>query len=450
MSTQLQSMHDTIVARATPPGIGGIVVVRLSGPRAREIGRAIAGGNGRRSHQLARATLRDSRGDILDEGMIVEMHGPGSFTGEDVVELHLHGAPVVVDAVMRRTQELGARLAAAGEFSLRGFLHGRMTLDQAEAVSDLVAARSDAERRLAAANVAGGLRTKLEECLEIAETVLADWRAALDFPEYPTGEGLVRKHWIRLDEIDCIIQTLLSSADSQVSRPLRVVLAGAPNVGKSTLLNAWAGRQRVLVDPQPGTTRDPIEVELHDGARLWTVCDTAGIRTDARGVEARGIELARSQMAAADRVVWLVDATQPVWAAADTAVDAVVVNKIDLASGGELAALRETAAERAVDVVGWISAKTGEGIAELRANMIDTDGGADASDAILVRERHQAALRRAAAALQQVRQCHGSGLNLDVMAIELEGVTSSLGDILGRNIDVEVLDKIFADFCIGK
>lgn len=446
---------DTIVACATPSGEGAVAVVRLSGPQAEEILVGLLGRQPRAaSHQLRLGTLRDGHGQVLDRALYVLMRAPASYTGEHVVELHVHGSRVVVESVLARAQELGARLAEPGEFTLRAFLNGRMTLAQAEAVADLISASSDGQSRLATRHLQGEVSGKVGELLSALEGVLTDLRAALDFPEYPTGDGLEPKHLDTVDEVRRQVERMVEHARVDLHRRRRVVLCGAPNAGKSTLLNALAGSRRVLVHPQPGTTRDPVEVEIGRGTQRWTVVDTAGLRDESGGLEpggleAAGIALTREQMATADVVVWLVDPTAPVWPAEGEA-DVVVGSKSDLISMSQRRELERVAQERNTPIACWIAAEREQPV-ELRAKLEQRlDPPVPEGEVVVVRRRHVAALQSCAGALRRLQEAAAGGMTQDVLAMELEDACGALGGILGRDVDAEVLDRIFSEFCIGK
>ncbi len=456
MTGTVDSIADTIVARATPPGEGGIAVVRLSGPKARAIACVVAPRSSPvRSHQMVRAAVRGAQDELIDDALVVEMHAPRSYTGEDVVELHLHGSRVVVAAVIEACLRVGARLARPGEYTLRAFLHGRIDLAQAEAVGDLIASTNDRQRVIAAGHLEGTLSKAVGDLLETLEGVLADCRAALDFPEYNTGTGFGEGHLRTLEDIRCNIQELIDNARLRARTGLQVVLCGAPNAGKSTLINAWAGGERVLVDVEPGTTRDPIEVEMtgFSNSVRWSVCDTAGVRDNATGVEARGIEMSRDRIRNADVALWLVASDSPTWPTPDLNVMGVeiVLSKIDLVDESIQVGLEQEAVRRGLRSVGSVSAKTGVGVDELRQRLVErVDAPVREDVAVVVRQRHLEALKRASAALARVRNAFDEGLTLDVMTLEVEQATYTLGEILGRNVDTEVLDKIFSQFCIGK
>jgi tRNA modification GTPase len=444
------SLDETIAACATAPGAGGIAIVRISGKMARQIGRTLAPRRGEAtSHQMRYCRIRNQKGETLDHGMVVEMHAPKSYTGEDVVELHLHGAPTVVQAVIECCLRLGARLAQPGEFTLRAFLNGRMDLAQAEAVLELIASHNEAQRKVAAAHLQGDLSIKIVEIIEHLESVLVAWQASLDFPEQIVGQGDTPEQWSEVERQRCKIQSVLENSRPDWFEPRRLVLCGAPNSGKSTLLNVLCGQERVLVDAEPGTTRDPIEVEMAGSAVRWSVLDTAGIRSDAVGVEARGIEMTRQRVHTANLALWLVAADVVAWPEPELTAE-VVGSKSDLADRRQKAEVEAEAQRRHMQFWGWVSGKTGEGVEALRTKvMAHWSADSQGSEAMVVRGRHIEALRQASEALDRAIAGRGER-TLDVLAMDVEEATVVLGTIVGRNVDVEVLDKIFAEFCLGK
>jgi tRNA modification GTPase len=447
------SLDDTIVAPATAAGEAAVAIVRLSGPRARAIGEAVAPPRReRRSHRFYRARLEAADGSTLDEGLVVEMHAPHSYTGEDVVELHTHGAPVVVEAVLAACLAAGARLAEAGEYTARAFLRGRLDLAQAEAVGDLIAASGLAQQRIATAQLEGSLSRAVSDLVTELEGVLAAFRAVLDFPEQVTDpDRLVSEQAAPLAHARVQLGALVEQARLDLGRRRHVVLSGAPNAGKSSLLNALVGERRVLVHATPGTTRDPVEVELAVGIARLSVWDTAGLRPEAEGLERDGIELAWERVARADLVLWLLAAETPLWPSPELAPRAIVVgSKADLVSAARRAELETEAAARGQRVWGWVSSRSGEGVSRLRAWLGEVAPLAAASGVVVVRERHLEALRLAGEALGRSSAGLTDGLTLDVLAVEVEEATRQLGHILGRDVELEVLDRIFADFCLGK
>lgn len=445
------STNDTIVARATGSGVGAICIVRLSGPQAIEIAQRLTPrAAGRASHHFSLALVEDEEGALVDEAMVVEMHRPRSYTGEDTVEFHLHGAPHIAEKVIGLCQSQGARLAGPGEYTLRAFLNNRLDLAQAEAVGELISARNDAQRQVAVSQLKGGLSREIEGFQGTIEGILARVRAALDFPEYPTGDGIEEGDLSTLQEIQASIKRIVGNARCDLQRGRRIALCGAPNVGKSSLLNRWAGEERVLVDSTPGTTRDPVEVELGRGLQRWFVWDTAGMRDEAVGLEERGIHMARERAYSADEVLWLVSGVDPVWPNIDRPVW-LVGSKADLLSDAEKREVEASARERRLEWRGWVSSVSGEGVEALRAQFeehLDPEVGTD--EVVVVKQRHVSALEEALAAFIRLEQALGDGMSLDILSMELEDVVRHLGSILGKDIDAAVLDRIFADFCIGK
>ncbi|HSI04719.1 MAG: tRNA modification GTPase [Myxococcota bacterium] len=449
MQAPIATLNDTIVAPATAPGEAAVAIVRLSGRLALEIGQILAPGK-RRSHVMHRATIVDGDGGKLDDALVCEMHAPRSYTGEPVVELHLHGARFLVESVVARSCELGARPAEPGEFTLRAFLHGRMDLTQAEAVADVLSAANAKQLGHAQAQLEGALSKRAVAMLTALEEVVAEGRASFDFPEYDTGAGLAAEHLEVVAGLVKDLHVLIEGARPEAKKARTVVLCGAPNVGKSSLLNAWSGSERVLVDDAPGTTRDPIEVEMTEGLQRWSVWDTAGFREEAVGLEARGIALALERARTADLAVWVVAPDAPVWPPAGLDVR-VIGGKADQASVSRRTMLESDADKRGFVWLGWVSTRTGEGVEALRARL---SRGADNDDRaghiIVVRERQVTELKDAAQALEQALNECRAGATVDVVVSLLEAGAFALGRLLGRNVDAAVLDRVFADFCIGK
>ena len=441
---------DTIAAIATPPGRGGIGVVRLSGPRAFAIAADLAGP----LPAPRRAVLRDFReadGTVIDSGLLLCFPAPRSFTGEDVVELQGHGGPVVMDMLLARCLALGARLARPGEFSERAFLNDRLDLAQAEAIADLIDAGSRQAARAAQRSLQGAFSQAVEGLVD-ALTELRVWvEAALDFPEeeidFLADEGLAA----RLAGLRARLAEVQRRAreGSRLREGLQLVIAGRPNAGKSSLLNLLAGRDAAIVTHIPGTTRDLLREAIQlDGLPLHVV-DTAGLREAGDPVEAEGIRRAWQELTRADLVLHVVDAAVG-WQEEDAAIVARlprdvpalrVYNKIDLT--GEAPGGRDGAV--------YLSAQSGAGLEALHAAIkaaIDFHGAGE--DVILARRRHLDALARAGQALAraeaQLRE-HQAG---ELLAEELRLAQEALGEITGRVSADELLGRIFSSFCIGK
>lgn len=442
---------DVIAAIATAPGRGGIGVVRVSGRGLRPFVLALAG----RDPVPRQATLtrfHDRDGTALDEGLLLFFPAPHSFTGEDVVELQGHGGPVVLRLLLERCLELGARLARPGEFTQRAFLNGRMDLAQAEAVADLIDASTAQAARSAVRSLGGAFSRHIASlCDELIDLRMLV-EATLDFPEEEI-EFLERaRAFERLDSISAHLQTILETArqGALLRDGMRVVLAGQPNVGKSSLLNALAGEDRAIVTEVAGTTRDVLrEVIQVEGIPLHII-DTAGLRDTDDPVERIGVERTWREIERADVVLLLVDATcgeSP----ADEEIDARlpagiprvrVLNKVDLLGEGPL---RES---RSGSVVLKLSARTGAGVDLLRSELLSIAGWHQAGeDVFIARERHLIALRSAAVHVARAREL---AVALDLFAEELRLAQEALREITGEFTPDDLLGVIFSRFCIGK
>ena len=432
---------DTIAAIATPPGRGGIGVVRVSGAQAPAIASRVLGVVPEPRH-ATHAVFRDARGEILDEGIALYFPAPHSYTGEAVLELQGHGGPVVMQALLGACLDAGARLAEPGEFTRRAFLKGKLDLAQAEAVADLI----DAASREAARSALRSLSGEFSAAIRALQSRLIELRtlteAMLDFPE----EEVDRLHRdaaaARLVEVRRALDDVLSKSrqGSLLRAGIHVVLAGRPNVGKSSLLNRLAGEERAIVTPVPGTTRDalrePIQIE---GVPLVMV-DTAGLRASADIVERLGIERAERELERADVVLAVFDATQQkdeLESLPGAALRIEVFNKIDLVPG-----FRPPAGALAV------SAKTGSGLERLRKAILEAAGWTSAGESVfLARERH---LRALELAREHLAAAAGESLRWEFFAEELRLAHAALGSITGEFSADDLLGEIFARFCIGK
>ena len=451
--------HDTIVAVATPPGRGGIGIVRLSGPRARQIGERIAGRRlrPRRAHH---AVFRDGAGAALDDGIALAFAGPASYTGEDVVELQGHGGPAVLERVLAACTELGARPARPGEFSERAYLNGRMDLAQAEAVADLIDAASSEAARAALRTLQGAFSASVRGLMD-ALTELRVWvEAAIDFPDEDVdfiADGDVKG---RVAAIATELAAVRSEARRGVllAEGMTLVLAGAPNAGKSSLLNALARRETAIVTEIPGTTRDVLRERIDLGGMPVHVVDTAGLRRTEDLVEAEGVRRARSEIERADALLYLVDAgagaaPPPDREALRAAVGVplprhvlVLRNKIDLLAG-------ETPRLDRDEVLPVLSLSVREGAGlDLLVRELERLAGFDAGEgsSFTARARHLAALDAARRALDDAAAtllASGAG---DLVAEDLRRAQEALGTIVGEITPDELLGEIFAGFCIGK
>ncbi|MCK8515254.1 tRNA uridine-5-carboxymethylaminomethyl(34) synthesis GTPase MnmE [Methylonatrum kenyense] len=449
----MQPLPDTICAIATPPGRGGIGVVRLSGPEAGRYASRVAG----RLPEPRRAVFRqftDAGGQSLDQGLLLWLPGPGSFTGEDVVEFHGHGGPVVLDRLMRRLTELGARPARPGEFSERAFLNGRLDLAQAEAIADLIAAGSEQGARAAMRSMSGEFSRRVTALLQALTELRVHVEAAIDFPEeeidfLADGEVAAKLRAVRT-ELDVVLAT---ARQGQILRDgMTVVIAGPPNAGKSSLLNQLAGSDSAIVTAIAGTTRDVLREQIQIDGMPLHIIDTAGLRDSDDPVEQEGVRRARQAMQSADRILLVVEDAVGVGlveqaSLADLPEDlpvTVVRNKIDLS--GRVPGVEEVAGKPEIR----LSALTGAGVDLLRQHLKQAIGFSGGEDGFIARRRHLDALRRTAEHLSAAHeQLHAAAAG-ELMAEELRQAQQHLGAITGAFSSEDLLGEIFSSFCIGK
>jgi len=458
---------DTIAAIATPPGVGGIGIVRISGPDALSIlsrlFRPRHPSRFPRSHHLSYGTLVRADGRLLDEVLAVYMKGPATYTREDVVEIHSHGSWLVLRMILAEVLATGARPAEPGEFTKRAFLAGRIDLTRAEAVMELLAARSEAGAHLAVSQMQGALAGRVEKVREALVRQRAVMEVAIDFPDEDVEilDGTALLQALEQEVLEPLRDLIRMADQGRLLRDgVQVVIAGRPNVGKSSLLNGLLREERALVTSVPGTTRDTIEETVLIGSVPVHLVDTAGIRDDDRDqVERLGIERARSKMAQADLILFLVDAAAGVgrgdrelYRDVQNRKHLLVVNKVDLlAREDEVKGLDLLGGDREII---HISARTGEGLEELRQAMIRqicTDGQ-ELADAIACAPnvRHKVSLQAALHACERLAAALTAGEPADLLAIEVQEALDHLGEIVGLTTPEDVLDRIFAEFCIGK
>jgi len=445
---------ETIAAIATAPGRGGIGIVRVSGRGCRSIAEALLGRVPEpRVAELHR--FRDAAGEPIDEGLALYFPGPASFTGEDVLELQGHGGPVVMDLLLRRVLELGARAAEPGEFTQRAFLNDKLDLAQAEAVADLIDSGSAQAARAALRSLQGEFSSQVHDLAE-AVLELRMWvEAAIDFPEEEVDFLGDRALNARLEFIRHRFAGLAETArqGALLRDGLTLVIAGRPNAGKSSLLNRLAGYDAAIVTPVPGTTRDVLRERIEiDGLPLH-VLDTAGLRESPDEVEAEGIRRAHRELTRADRVLYVVDAAD---AAAVDSLEAdlaglptdaprtVVLNKIDRL--GRAPRIDTGDAPRV-----HLSAATGAGLDLLRNHLKDCVGFHPAGTGVLsARARHLDALRRARAHVEEAYRLLTERHAGELVAQELTDAQKQLGEITGEVTSDDLLGRIFSSFCIGK
>ena len=450
------TQSDIIAAIATPPGRGGIGIVRVSGPDLTAIVGAIVGGP-LAPRVATSAAFRGGDGNTLDQGIALFFAAPASYTGEDVLELQGHGGPAVLALVLKRCLDLGARLAEPGEFTQRAFLNDKIDLAQAEAVADLISATTAAGARAATRSLVGEFSREVHALVDALVELRVFIEATLDFPEddvaFVHAAGVAGKIERQQQALDRLLGR--SRQGRMLLEGLQVVLIGQPNVGKSSLLNQLVGEDRAIVTPVAGTTRDAVRGSVEvDGIPLHII-DTAGLRETSDDVEQVGIERTWSEIKRADFALIVTDARTPLHAA-DLAIvgklDAtlprlVVRNKIDLAH----IEARLITSEGMTEI--WLSAKTGSGVELLRRAILEAAGAGESThDAFLARERHLRALgaAREHLALALTHLAPLSAPALELCAEELRQAHAALGEITGAHTADELLGAIFSRFCIGK
>lgn len=453
------SHNDTIIAQATPPGRGGVGILRISGPQAANVANALLG-KLPKPRYADYLPFYDANGRVLDQGIALWFPGPHSFTGEDVLELQGHGGPVVLDLLLKRITELPhLRIARPGEFSERAFLNDKLDLAQAEAIADLIDASSEQAARSALNSLQGAFSERINHLVEALTNLRIYVEAAIDFPDEEID-------FLSDGKIEAQLNAVIGSVDevrgearqgSLLREGMKVVIAGRPNAGKSSLLNALAGRDAAIVTDIAGTTRDVLREHIHlDGMPLHII-DTAGLREASDEVERIGIERAWNEIENADRVLFMVDGTTTqetdpaaIWPDFIARLPAhlpitVVRNKADMT--GEALGMES----RDQHTLIRLSARTGAGVDLLRAHLKQSMGfEASLEGGFLARRRHLQALEQAANHLEQGKQQLLGPMAGELLAEELRLAQLSLSEITGAFSSDDLLGRIFSSFCIGK
>jgi tRNA modification GTPase len=466
--------QDTICAIATPVGEGGIGILRVSGEKAVEIaahivrlrtGRPLASLQSRRLYHadiVEAGATDEGKAGALDEALVVVMRAPRSYTGEDTVEVHCHGGPFVLQTVSEALVRLGARLAEPGEFTKRAFLNGRLDLTQAEAVLDTIRAKTAGALRMAQAQLRGTLSKELDRLREGLIGTLAHVEAGIDFTEedlaFIAADELISGLERALAEIAKLVE---SGREGRILREgVTAAIIGRPNVGKSSLLNALLSADRAIVTPIPGTTRDVLEEVANIRGVAVRLLDTAGLRETEDPIEQEGVRRSKAAGDGADLLLIVLDGSVPLSPADREFLSRnrekkwlLVVNKADLPGGFDLAEIGvEEHDPRGTSVV-RISAKTGQGLDDLRdrikAVTLETDFE-PGERAAITRLRHQVALARVSQALANALGSARAGLPGELVAMDLRAAIDGLGEITGTVTTEDILDRIFRDFCIGK
>ena len=456
-------LEDTICALATAPGESGIAVIRISGADSGLILSRVfesRGGKALSPRRLTLGRIKTETGELLDEVLAVIMPGPHSYTGEDVAEIQCHGGFVAAHEILGLLYAAGCRAAEPGEFSRRAFLNGRMSLSQAEAVIDIISAKSATALKIAEKQLAGALNQKVSEVGDRLLDLMAQLELAADYPE--EAGDIMERLQIKSQLTAClqVIEELLKGADSgRIYRDgLATVIIGPVNAGKSTLLNAFLAAERAIVTDIPGTTRDTIEEYYNLNGLPLLLVDTAGLRQTEDVVEAAGIERSRKSLARADLVLAVFDAAdfdQALWqkwqqlllTETETKTVIVVLNKIDLLpdAGNSLPNLGDQ-----YPVV-KIAAQSGAGLEELKNTIMRSAGVMQAAELSgLINSRQQSALTRAKAALAAALQAIEADIPADLYAVDIEEARLALGEITGGAVSEDIINRVFERFCLGK
>ncbi|MEG3858445.1 tRNA uridine-5-carboxymethylaminomethyl(34) synthesis GTPase MnmE [Microcoleus sp. herbarium12] len=448
------------IATAIVPQQGSVGIVRLSGDCALKIAATLFRAPGRQiweSHRILYGNIRHPKTqELVDEALLLIMKAPRSFTREDVVEFHCHGGIMAVQQVLQLCLENGARLAQPGEFSLRAFLNGRLDLTQAESIADLVGAQSPAAAQSALASLQGKLAQPIRKLRTTCLDLLAEIEARIDFEEDlpPLDEA---KTCLEINQVLHELSTILLSADrgELLRSGLKVAIVGRPNVGKSSLLNAWSKSDRAIVTDLPGTTRDVVESQLVVGGIPVQVLDTAGIRETEDKVEKIGVERSRAAAKQADLVLLTIDAESG-WTAGDSEIYEqvkhrqliIIINKIDLVK-----TIPELPFTSGIHPIVTAAAALERGIEDLETAILDAVSGRNlqaANSDLAINQRQAAALTKAKISLQECTDTINNKLPLDFWTIDLRGAIQALGEVTGEEVTESVLDRIFSRFCIGK
>lgn len=457
--------QDTITAIATPPGLSGIGIIRISGPESLKIAAGLFRSKNFRpdrvvSHHLYHGVIIDPADDCtVDEVLLAYMRAPGSYTGEDIVEINTHGGLIILQKTLSLVCQAGARIAEPGEFTRRAFCNGRIDLAQAEAVMDIIEAKTEAGLKLASRALTGGLSEKIRGIAAELIAVTAHLEASIDFPEDDIDPQHAEVLARRLSAAADMLQQLLATGEQGLlyRYGVQAVIAGKPNVGKSSILNALLGEYRAIVTPFPGTTRDVIQETISIQGIPIRLVDTAGLRESDNEIEKIGIDMTRSRLQEADLVLLVLDGCAPL-DSTDTAMlqmlrkrkCIILVNKADLPQAFATDDLQKIAPDMSCIA---LSALTHQGIDLLRDSIARTvmhDRICSSTNILITNARHKGALEKAGLFLQQAHAALLAHLPPELVAADLQAALSSLGEITGETTADDILDVIFSTFCIGK
>ncbi len=459
------SLDDVIAAISTPSGFGGIGIIRLSGEESINVADKIFKGakckslKDKKSHTITFGTIIDENGETVDEVLVSIMKAPNSYTKENVVEINCHGGMMAVNKVLELCVRNGARHAEPGEFTKRAFLNGRIDLSQAEAVTDIINAKTDLSRKSAVKQLEGSLKIKMSHMRDVLLTAIATIEAAIDYPEHDieeeTYKSLFDKTTYVIEETD----KLIDSADKGkiIREGISTVILGKPNVGKSSLLNTLLKEERAIVTDIPGTTRDTVEEFVNIGGVPVKIIDTAGIRETDDVVEKIGVEKSRKSAEEADLILMLADLSRPfeeedreILSFVKDKKAIVILNKTDLTPVLDCNEIYDAVGKE--NVIS-ISAKTGEGIEELTKRLKDMflGGQIEIDNSVVISNvRHKNSLYMAKDNLLNALNAIEMKIPVDFISMDLKEAYDHFGEITGDSIEEDLLDKIFSEFCLGK
>jgi len=457
--------EDTIAAISTPPGEGGIGIVRISGPDAEGIIQKIFVDKNGKTHREYKnryfyyGKILDEEKRVIDEVLVVIMRAPHSYTMEDVAEIHCHGGMIPVRKILKLVLNHGARLAEPGEFSKRAFLNGRIDLAQAEAIMDLISAKSESAAWLSVHQMEGKLSGKIKNLREKILNLLAHVEVTIDYPEEEIESDLLDHFRENMDEVLKEITKLLDTAEQGklIRDGIKTVIIGKPNVGKSSLLNALVRENRAIVTDIPGTTRDVIEEYINIKGVTVRIVDTAGIRETLDLVEKIGVERSKESVQDADLVILMLDASRPleeedrkILRLIGDRKTLILLNKVDQPSVLDREKITELMPDKIVIETSLISGKGIEEVEDFIYNMVYSGSITPNTDILVGNLRHQEALIKAKNHLKDALLALDQAVPLDLISIDIRGALEALGTITGDDITEDLVDKIFSEFCLGK
>ena len=459
------SLDDVIAAISTPSGFGGIGIIRLSGEESINVADKIFKGakckrlKDKKSHTITFGTIIDENGETVDEVLVSIMKAPNSYTKENVVEINCHGGMMAVNKVLELCVRNGARHAEPGEFTKRAFLNGRIDLSQAEAVTDIINAKTDLSRKSAVKQLEGSLKIKMSHMRDVLLTAIATIEAAIDYPEHDieeeTYKSLFDKTTYVIEETDRLIDSV--DKGKIIREGISTVILGKPNVGKSSLLNTLLKEERAIVTDIPGTTRDTVEEFVNIGGVPVKIIDTAGIRETDDVVEKIGVEKSRKSAEEADLILMLADLSRPfeeedreILSFVNDKKAIVILNKTDLTPVLDCNEIYDAVGKE--NVIS-ISAKTGEGVEELTKRLKDMflGGQIEIDNSVVISNvRHKNSLYMAKDNLLNALNAIEMKIPVDFISMDLKEAYDHFGEITGDSIEEDLLDKIFSEFCLGK